>query len=377
MIMPDPQAFAADNSPGPKPLYKRKSFWIGFVVVGLFIGALFIGFSHKRDLTCQGVAVQIDSIQGGRFFESPEVQSLLTKMGIEPVGKPMQSMDLALIESVIQQIPAVKNVEAYFDGKGVLKIDIRHRIPVLRIFNAKNQSYYVDEDGRLLKPSQAFSADVPLASGHIAMAFSNELNLLDTTRQEGDSKDEKQLKDLFSLALFLRDHEAWNALTEQVWVDENGEWTLIPRLGDQTILFGNADDMEGKFAKLKALYQDGFNKLGWDSFSVINLKYKGQVVCATDQTPVIDMPDSTQHSAPVAVLTPSKIPATPVTAKSGEPALVREGVKGKTTKTDVRKQPTPKQASKPAGTKKAVKQAPSAAKPKSGTTSKEKKAAKP
>ena len=37
--------------------------------------------------------------------------------------------------------------------------------------------------------------------------------------------------------------------------------------------------MKEKLEKLKVFYKEGLTKVGWDKYSVINLKYKGQVVC--------------------------------------------------------------------------------------------------
>jgi cell division protein FtsQ len=68
-------------------------------------------------------------------------------------------------------------------------------------------------------------------------------------------------------------------LIEQIYVSNTGEFTLIPKVGDQKILFGNYTNVKDKLENLKIFYQEGMPYEGWQKYRTINLKYKGQVVC--------------------------------------------------------------------------------------------------
>ena len=61
--------------------------------------------------------------------------------------------------------------------------------------------------------------------------------------------------------------------------DEKNEIVLYPRVGDHKIILGVAGDFKNKFEKLKVFYRQGLGKVGWDRYSMINLKYHNQVVC--------------------------------------------------------------------------------------------------
>jgi cell division protein FtsQ len=50
-------------------------------------------------------------------------------------------------------------------------------------------------------------------------------------------------------------------------------------VGNHKIILGDCSDLEQKFKKLFAFYKDGLNKIGWNTYKTINLKYKNQVVC--------------------------------------------------------------------------------------------------
>ncbi|MEO0044740.1 MAG: hypothetical protein RL329_4189, partial [Bacteroidota bacterium] len=42
---------------------------------------------------------------------------------------------------------------------------------------------------------------------------------------------------------------------------------------------GNLDDLEDKLKRVKIFYQEGIPYEGWKKYGIINVKYKGQVVC--------------------------------------------------------------------------------------------------
>ena len=61
--------------------------------------------------------------------------------------------------------------------------------------------------------------------------------------------------------------------------DDKDEIIMYPRVGDHKIILGKAQNIEEKFEKLKIFYRHGLEKVGWDRYSHINLKFENQVVC--------------------------------------------------------------------------------------------------
>ncbi len=117
--------------------------------------------------------------------------------------------------------------------------------------------------------SDHFSARVLVATGNIP-PFSDDFM---------DPEKKHTLKDLFALRGDLLADEFMNALIEQVYVTNRGEYILIPKLGDQKIILGPYENVADKFKRLKVFYKEGMPYEGWQKYSEINLKYKGQVVC--------------------------------------------------------------------------------------------------
>jgi hypothetical protein len=68
------------------------------------------------------------------------------------------------------------------------------------------------------------------------------------------------------------------AMIEQVDITQQRSFEMIPKIGNQVIVFGSAADAEAKFDKMELFYKNVMIKSGWNKYSVINLQYKNQVV---------------------------------------------------------------------------------------------------
>lgn len=98
---------------------------------------------------------------------------------------------------------------------------------------------------------------------------------------------EKRYEDFSKLITFvnwIEESPFWSAEIVQIiaMTTPSGalEIELVPRSGDFTILFGRIEKVEQKLDKLMRFYKDGLGNMGWDSYSTINIKYDGQVVCS-------------------------------------------------------------------------------------------------
>lgn len=87
------------------------------------------------------------------------------------------------------------------------------------------------------------------------------------------------MEQLYDLAVFIRNDELWRVQIVQMYVNDEGDIELIPRVGNHRIILGDTQNMEEKFSKLQQFYQKGLGATGWNNYNTINLKFSGQVVC--------------------------------------------------------------------------------------------------
>ena len=72
----------------------------------------------------------------------------------------------------------------------------------------------------------------------------------------------QNIVDQFALLTIL-DDEFMSALVEQIHVSNQGEFTLIPKLGNQKILFGKHSNVLDKIDRLKVFYWEAIPYEGW------------------------------------------------------------------------------------------------------------------
>ena len=66
---------------------------------------------------------------------------------------------------------------------------------------------------------------------------------------------------------------------KQIYIEENGELVLFPRSGPQRIIFGDSGNLEEKFEKLYTFYAQIVPVAGWNKYSEVNLKFRGEIIC--------------------------------------------------------------------------------------------------
>jgi cell division protein FtsQ len=101
----------------------------------------------------------------------------------------------------------------------------------------------------------------------------NGVSILDTTIKNSI------LKDIYQLVNYINDDDFWSAQIDQIYVDSNDEIDLIPRVGNQIVHLGSAENFKGKLRYLGAFYDKVLPEVGWNKYSLINLEFKDQIVC--------------------------------------------------------------------------------------------------
>jgi len=221
----------------------------------------------KQSVKCSNVMILIPGADN--FIEREEVDDILKKNQGILIGKPLEKINLNEIEEKIKSNPYIAFAKVYGDMDGVIHIEIKQREPVLRIINAGGQDFYVDRHGLKMPISSNFTANVLVANGNIREFFNGKL----------DSIRNPLAEDLYTTALYLKADTLWDAQIEQLFVNDNLDIELIPRVGNQRIILGNADSLSLKMENLREFYKQAMPKVGWDTYKSINIKYTNQVVC--------------------------------------------------------------------------------------------------
>ena len=232
---------------------------------GLVVLMSFIEFK-KSGVFCKAVKIYIPGNQ--YFIDKEEVDNIINVHKHQLVGRNMESINLHDLEKRLKANPFIESAKVYADMDGIIKVEISQREPVMRVMNQAGQDFYIDQHGLKIPMSSNFTAKVLVANGYIDEAFGNKLDTLHT----------EIATELYKTAQFINKDSLWSAQITQLYVTQDHEIELIPRIGTNRILLGNADSLENKFHNLLVFYKQALPQVGWDRYKLINIKFANQVV---------------------------------------------------------------------------------------------------
>ena len=236
-----------------------------FSLGGLLFLMSFIA-GKKAEVVCNSVKVYISGSQ--YFIDKEEVDHILEVNNNALIGSRMDIINTQDLENRLKANPFIEDAKVYAEMDGTIYVDLIQRQPVLRIMNHYRQDFYVDQHGLKIPLSTNFTARVLAANGFIDEMYTNKIDTMhtDIARQ------------LFKAANFIKKDSLWDSQISQLYVNQQQEIELIPRVGNNRILIGNTDSLESKFKNLLLFYKKVIPRVGWDAYKIINIKYANQVI---------------------------------------------------------------------------------------------------
>lgn len=250
---------------------------IGFFVLMGFINA------KKSNLTCKEVKIVVPGTQA--FVSQEDVFKMIDENEGPLVGRSMKRLAIHNIENKLKENPFIQKVKVFVDMDGTAHVKIEQREAVIRVINNVGNDFYVDRAGVKFPISSLYAPHIIVANGHIGEQFVGVKDTMQTVL----------LKDLYKVATFLQTDSLWNSQVEQLYVNEENDIELVPRVGNQRIILGNADSLQGKFDKLLVFYKQIIPKAGWGIYKTVNLKFANQLVCEKADSIIQKEKNNRQH----------------------------------------------------------------------------------
>lgn len=257
-------------------MFKKILIYTGYTLLLATIAAYFV-FSTMlvqqeiQKMKCNKIEIAILDSSVNRFVSKEEIGELIREQGITVKESKLKHINLHELELMLNNRTAIKKSTVSYTGKGVLVVNVIQRRPVLRLETASG-GFYMDESAYIFPLVRAFTSYVPVVTGEIPLRI--------TPGYRGRIRENKEwVRDILKIGLFIDKNEIWNAQIEQIFVDENGNLHMTPRVGQHDIMFGKPDEVEVKFQKLLSFYKNIIPNEGWDKYKVVDLQYSNQIVC--------------------------------------------------------------------------------------------------
>jgi cell division protein FtsQ len=254
----------------------RKILNILFIIPVLYVIVIpvYLAVSFKSK-PCTGIVIDLKDSSDFHFVSKRQLLNLAYGNFSRILGKPVRDISVSEIEGRINILRELRVAEVYMTIDGTVHVYADQRDPVMRVMPDDGGDYFVDEDGVVVRRRNLYNPRLHIVGGNIniSTAMLDGVSVLDTSIKNSI------LKDIYYLVNYINDDNFWSAQIDQIYVDNNDQIDLIPRVGNQYIHLGTTDNFEGKLRNLEAFYDKVLPEVGWNKYSLINLEYKDQIVC--------------------------------------------------------------------------------------------------
>lgn len=255
---------------------KEKLSHILFAVfVAAFVaGTVLLVCLERREgakVTCGGIEVHFDD--GRSFVSEEQIKGYMDRFYGPYIGQRADSVDLARVEATVERQSAVEKCEAWTDPEGTIHIGITQREPVLRI-QTPEAGFYVDSRGCIFPLQGNWTARVPVVDGAVPLSL--------PASYKGEAPDEASrewIAGILALQRWMEKSKTWADNIVQINVDPKTGLTLIPRLGKEKFIFGNADRVGEKFEKIEKYYRYILPSREVPDYRTVDVRFEGQIIC--------------------------------------------------------------------------------------------------
>ena len=235
---------------------------IGGGMLSLIIAA--IGKKNRED--CTDYTIAIKGTEANYFIDADDIRKLLRSgAGSEIKGKKIKEINLKKLEQLLRDNVWIRKAEMWFDNRNVLHVEVYEREPLARIFTTAGNTFYIDSTIKKLPLSGKLSARVPVFTGF-------------TDKKNYSAKDSLLLKDVKNIATYIKNDPFWMSQVAQIDITPERNFEISPVVGNHLIKLGNGKDIEKKFNRLMIFYKQVLAQKGFDSYSMVDVQYTGQVV---------------------------------------------------------------------------------------------------
>ena len=240
--------------------WKKSLFAVCDIVIAAYLLLAVTAFNRPEADPSHCTEVKIDIMQNSveGFMTAGEIKKILSQNNLYPLKRPMADISPRQIEEALQKSPFVERVECYKTQSGHVCINIKQRIPVVRVMADNGENYYVDTYGNMM-PENSYVTDLIIATGAINRKYARTI--------------------LTRVANYILQDKFWKNQIVQMNVLPDGTMEVVPRVGDHIVYLGAPKEIDKKLERLRKFYLYGLNKAGWGKYSYINVEFKNQIIC--------------------------------------------------------------------------------------------------
>ncbi len=240
--------------------WKKSLIVLCDIVIAAYLVLAVTSF-NKPDVAathCTEVKTDIEQNIVDGFLTADEIGKMLRREKVWPLSKPMHDISARKIEETLLKSPFVEKAEVYKTQSGEVCIQVRQRVPVVKVLADNGDCYYIDSHASVM-PENRFVNDLIIATGHISRKYAQTY--------------------LSRVANCIMQDKFWQNQIVQINVLPDLTMEFVPRVGDHIIFIGAPVGVAKKLERMRKFYIYGLNKAGWNKYSYINVEFDNQIIC--------------------------------------------------------------------------------------------------
>ena len=218
----------------------------------------------QKGNVCTEVLVGITG-SGEQFYIEKEDVLKIIQRGGTLVNKPLSSIDLSALEASLERNSWIREAELYVDSRNALHVLVEERDPIARVFTVEGNSFYIDSSGHRMPLLDKVSVRVPVVTGY-------------PDKGKGTAWHRALFEEVKEVAQFIYHDAFWNAQIGQIDITAEKKFELVPVIGNHIIKLGDGHRVDEKLGRLHTFYRQVMNKVGFNRYAVLDVRFDGQVV---------------------------------------------------------------------------------------------------
>ena len=234
------------------------------VFVGIYLILAITAFNKPDEKfnVCNGIKITIEQESADGFLTENSIRQILQNSKLafftQPMPQPMRLVNTRQVEEILQGHDLIEEAQCYKSIDGMLCINIRQRVPVVRVMSQTGEDYYVDTHGDVIQHNN-YTCNLLLATGCITKSYASKV--------------------LAPIACQIQESAFWHNQIVQLNVLPNRSIEIVPRVGSHIAYLGAPKGIPAKLDRLEKFYRYGLSQTGWNIYSRISVEFDNQIIC--------------------------------------------------------------------------------------------------
>lgn len=242
------------------------------ILLGLLTGAGFLLHNYFND-SLKGVNISITRNVDDGFINYEEIYNIVVDICDTTNNKHIISIPVDSINKVLWTNPWVTDVRTLIDLNSVLNVQLVECEPIVRIYNDKNKSVYIDEDGDIFPVDNQYVPRLLIGNGFLDFPSDKYGNISDEVYLNTD------LPVIFEVMKAVLNNDFSRSCVKQVYFDKNKNFKFSMNNTDIIVIFGDDNNIDDKLVKMEQFFLKMQGNPELDNFKEININFNNQVVC--------------------------------------------------------------------------------------------------